>query len=368
MRFFLPLLFCLLISLPARADIDLNLGGYFKGYLGYVSQDDDAGEPGDNRRNVEWKREAELSVRGQTTLDNGLTLGFRTDFNAGDVDTSGSQFDEAFVHAQGGWGRINVGASDGVAELLQVAAPSADTNIDGKKTRFVFINRGNNTAKFNYVQSTSGNADKVSYISPKFRSPAGRLQAGISYSPQVEEKPIDDRFSGMSGDDDAGDSDHLIEIAVRMDGRISDIGYAIGAGYATEQLEATGGTPSLNDDPVDMNVGLRLTHGGLGIGAGYFWSNNGRAAGGDDHVWFVGSDYRVSPNITLGLSYLDSELETGIDQTDDFTRLTAGGTFDVGQGLSFRGTVNYYDLSSDANPVGGSNDAISVLIGTDVSF
>ncbi len=366
MHLFLILFSFLFIILPLRAEMALDLGGYVKGYLGYVSQDDDVGAPGEGRRNIEWKREAELSVRGQTTLDNGLTIGFRTDFNAGDVTTAGSQFDEAFIHVNGAWGRINIGASDGVAELLQVSAPSADTNIDGVKTRFVFINRGDNTAKFNYVQSTSGNADKVSYITPKFQF-AG-FQAGLSYSPQVDEKPIDDRLSGMSGDNDPGDSDHLIEIAARMDGRVSDIGYAIGAGYAIQQLEAPGSTPALNDDPYEGNIGLRLTHGDIGIGGAYFWSNNGRADNGDDTVWFIGSDYRVSPHITLGLSYLDSQRETGMNQTDDFTRATAGGTFDVGDGLSFRGTVNYFDLSSDANPVSASNEAISILIGTDINF
>jgi predicted porin len=364
MRFLLLLLPLLFITLPVRAEMALDLGGYFKGYLGYVAQDDDAGEPGDNTRALEWKREAEVTFSGKTTLDNNVTLGFVAELNAGDVDTSGSQFDEAYVYAQDHWGRINLGASDGVAELLQVAAPSADSNIDGKETRFIFINRGDNRAMFDYEQSTSGNADKVSYLTPKLSG----FQAGLSYSPEVEEKPIDDRLSGISGDNNPGDVEHLIEIAARLDGEWSDIGYAIGAGYAIEQLEATGGSPVLNDDPFEANLGGRLTMGKMGLGAAYFWSNNGRENNGDDAVWFIGSDYRVSPNVTLGLSYLDSERETGADQTDEFNRWTAGGTFRVGKGLSFRGTVNYFDLDSDANPTTGSNDAISVLMGTNLSF
>jgi hypothetical protein len=39
--------------------------------------------------------------------------------------------DETYAYFQGDWGRVNLGSEDGAAYLLQVAAPSADSNIDG---------------------------------------------------------------------------------------------------------------------------------------------------------------------------------------------------------------------------------------------
>ncbi len=115
---------------PAMAQGDqsalkLDLGGYFRGYVVYHDQDS---HPFAEERNVDIIRDTEVHFTGETTLDNGLTVGVHVEATA---DREGMQVDESYLYTSGSWGRVNFGSEDGTAYLLQVAAPSADGNVDG---------------------------------------------------------------------------------------------------------------------------------------------------------------------------------------------------------------------------------------------
>ena len=60
----------------AADPLKLSLGGYFQAYGVYITQDDEPGDPGRDRRNFTLKREAEVHFKGETKLDNGLTVRF----------------------------------------------------------------------------------------------------------------------------------------------------------------------------------------------------------------------------------------------------------------------------------------------------
>ena len=47
--------------------------------------------------------------------------------------------EESYLYFSGNWGRLNLGRENGAAYLLQVAAPSADPNIDGMDIDFSFV-------------------------------------------------------------------------------------------------------------------------------------------------------------------------------------------------------------------------------------
>jgi predicted porin len=352
-----------LVAAPtaANAEVNLDLGGYFKGYVGFADQDTD------DLRDFEWKREAELEVSGETTLDNGLTVGFNTQMNVGDDDASfneDGQFDEAYVYFQGGWGRVNAGAEDGAAYLLQVAAPSADSNIDGLRNRFLFVNPSND-ARVDYEQNFSEYADKISYFTPKVNG----FQAGVSFSPTIEEKAVDERTQGLETDDDAGEYENLIEIAARYDGEFEGVGLNLGAGYTTAGTEEDNASGLGSDDLQEWNLGAKATFAGFGFGGAYLDSNNGIDEDGDSKVWILGADYTQGA-YKLGLSYLDSETEEGFfggTAEDELQRVSAGAQYTYGPGMSFRGSVNWYEFenSDDATR---ENDAVTVLLGTDISF
>ena len=117
------------VATPAAAEIELELGGFAKGYFSYVDQDEAAGL---DVRPLDIIRHTEVHAGGETTLDNGLTVGVRLEAEADGNDAAG--IEESYAYFSGGWGRVNVGAEDGSNYLLQVAAPSADSNVDGVRS------------------------------------------------------------------------------------------------------------------------------------------------------------------------------------------------------------------------------------------
>ena len=116
---------------PAHAQLQLGVAGHAKMYADYENQDtsEGPGAAGNKERHFDIIRETEVHFTGETTLDNGLTVGVHVEALA----DAGSSFavDESYAYMSGFWGRINAGDEDGAAFLLQVAAPSADSNVDG---------------------------------------------------------------------------------------------------------------------------------------------------------------------------------------------------------------------------------------------
>lgn len=141
------------LSMASSAEaqgVKLDVGGHMKGYVSWTDTDDNVDQDGlgvtatdlsdDSVRGFDILRETEIHFSGETTLDNGLTVGVHVetdiDNNLVDPATTASfsdEFDteEAYAYFSGAWGRMNFGMEDGAAYLLQVSAPSADSNIDG---------------------------------------------------------------------------------------------------------------------------------------------------------------------------------------------------------------------------------------------
>src|ERR1017187_2030590 len=205
----------LAVAHPAKADgIKLDLAGHFKGYVTWLSQDTPDTTPSTNERHFDILRETEIHFTGETTLDNGLTVG--VDHEA-DLDSEGGAADffrteESYAYFSGAWGRVNFGKEDGANYLLQVAAPSADENYDGLRqyinpenvllagggnTLFIAIpnltgrvgglgSRGFiNTGKLDYANDSTGYSNKITYLTPVWSG----FQAGGSYTPSMGGRP-----------------------------------------------------------------------------------------------------------------------------------------------------------------------------------
>jgi len=337
-----------LAATPARAEVELELGGYFKGYMAWVDQDE---LPGSELNDIDMVRDTEVHFGGETTLDNGLTVGAHIEAAADGSDGFG--VDESYLYFSGDWGRVNVGAEDGAAYLLQVAAPSADSNYDGIRQ---FINPFNSSASgvdfdVDYAVDPSGKADKLTYLSPVFNG----FQAGVTFSPDTDSA---DSF-GIGTDDVAGDIGRTYELAARYEGEFNNIGLILGAGYSFGELEDES-TPS-DDDREVWNVGLDLDIGPVGVGAAYV-SDNQATDDNDADTIVVGVDYTTGP-FKIGASYLNE------DQEDDqeLDRYSGGVNYEYGPGMSFRGTLSYIDAEEDGTG-GDDADGVALLVGTQVEF
>lgn len=411
-----------LASMPAMAadgGVKLDLGGHIKIYGAYVDQDETAAL---EERSFDMLRETEIHFTGETTLDNGLTVGAHFE-----ADADGDDFfqeDDAYIYMSGSWGRVNLGAEDGAAFLLQVAAPSADANYDGLRQFIQPVNYGITNAaalednfttalaidvdesgalsandvvalnnlptaqlfNFSYDNNPTGFSDKITYLTPVISG----FQAGLSYTPEVN-NVVNDNLEGVNQDDVAGEYGDAWEVGVRYEGMWDKLGFAVGAGYAHSEIEEnqnltfedTNGNGALNagekvlsrlENREVWNAGLDLDYGPFGFGAAYIQDDLGIDNGGDRETWVFGADYTTGP-YKLGVSYLTENAELsyigpGIGDIET-ERYTGGVIYTYGPGMTFRGTVSYIenDLPTGLNGVANDDvEATSIMLGTQINF
>ena len=421
------------MSAPASAAVKLDLGGFFRGY-GVWADSNEVGTAGanDDLREFDLRRDTEVFVTGETTLDNGLTVGFHTEQDLGGATMT----DEAYAYFSSGMGRINLGSEDGVAYLLQVNAPSADSNVDGLRTVIQGINasppgngsnstvftagipglRRNTIIDYDHISDSVNNADRISYMTPKFNG----FQAGVSYAPESGQNAVANNIAGMNFDDNIGDYEDIWEIAARWDGEFQGVGLALGGGYshASQEVNATltvGGAaedtaPVVSDGLSTWNAGANVSFSGFSLGGAFMRSTTenfdvrevtdastvfaGKTLDVEMDTWVVGLGYDNGP-YHVGASYLRQSQERDasgvaadggeVGAVDaDATRFTVGAGYTFGPGMTFRGAVAWGEfdnaaIASDAGTSDGvgaaagpttatSQDFTQFTVGTDIQF
>ncbi len=361
---------------PAHAEVKLEVGGYFSAYGAFVDQDENNGQA----NSTDIVKNTELHFTGETTLDNGLTVGAHIEFDVdGNEDgVNGTSSEENYAYFSGSWGRVNVGEEDGAAYLLQVAAPSALSGYDGVRNLIDGVNEtvltdtgfsGTVPTNVDYDHSVSGYNTKVTYLSPVVNG----FQAGVSYTPDSSD--AGDR--SVRGSDTAGNFGETYEIGARYEGEYEGVGVTLGAGYSLTDLAAVKGTTagSLTDERAAWNVGLDLDFGPFGVGVAYQEDDHGEEVNAlangkidDEEIFVAGVDYTTGP-FKLGASYYDAENVEG-EEDLDAKRYAGGVVYTYGPGMTLSGTVSYIEY--DAQNIAGTNqndaDATQFLVGTKFKF
>jgi hypothetical protein len=363
-----------MIANPAAAQVKLELGGYFKGYGAYVDQDEPSTTAsGDEVNGFDIIRDTEVHFGGETTLDNGLTVGAHIEAQADGGDAFG--VDESYVYFAGGWGRVNFGAEDGAGYLLQVAAPSADSNIDGIRQYVQPVNytvlalasgaspaAGTVTAGgIDYDMDQSAKSDKFTYLSPIMNG----FQAGVSFSPDTDAAAS---LAGIGTDEVEDGTGATYEGAVRYEGQFNNVGVILGAGYAHSENERETTIPAVSQDRKAWNVGADFDIGPFGVGVAYREDDGGTnssATVDEEETLVIGVDYTTGPFV-LGASYYDQN-NTFTVKNDDLQRYSGGVTYTYGPGMTFRGSIGHiqHEDSTAANP---DADATYVTLGTQINF
>ncbi|MEM6781341.1 MAG: porin [Pseudomonadota bacterium] len=359
----------------AQAQIEVSVGGHTKQYLGWLDQDTDTGV---EERNFDHLAESELHFNAVGVADNGLEYGFHVEMEVDNTDGDDT-IEESYLFLSGDWGRVNVGAEDGSNYLLQIAAPSADANVDGIRQYIQPVNYELETSTssavadfvdadgFDYDNDETGKDNKVTYLSPIMNG----FQAGFSFTPEVG-----DDLNGLTGfneDDEEDDLGSAYEVALRYEGTFNNVGLALGGGFTHIEVEEDADDDA--DDFQEWNVGLDLDIGAFGLGAIYTQAEGGDSVGGGSFAHFgadaetdtivVGADYTTGP-FKLGASWFNQDSEdTFIAGEVETDRYTAGVIYTVAEGLTFRGSVSHIE-----HDIEGADDveATSVLGGVQFNF
>jgi len=378
------------LSAPAHAEIKTDLGGFFRGYGVYANNDETStAAAGTKLDKFEFRRDNEIHFNGETTLDNGLTVGAHTELQLG-----GAAFtDETYAYFSGGWGRVNFGTEDGAAYLLQVAAPSADSNVDGLRPYISGLNSSvwndhlvagaaNNAGLLqnfdSYQQADFRHTDRITYLSPKFNG----FQAGVSYAPQPVSYAAP--YSGlqpMAASNTTGAFSQLWEGAARWDGEFQGFGISVGGGYSYADDERSTGITHAgtvgSSSAQTWNGAANVTFQGFSVGGGYKWTDNGIDTGAtgssaDTHMWFAGLGWDNGP-YHLGGSYLNSTADAGAGVLTANTKATLqqyalGGGYTFGPGMTFRGAFEWGNVDNKVAAGAIKTDYQQATVGTDIQF
>jgi|SRR5579864_158380 len=391
---------------PAKADgIKLDLAGHFKGYVTWISENTPSGV---SVRHFDILRETEIHFTGETTLDNGLTVGVHHEALIDDgVNTFGTNdlfiSRQSYAYFSGAWGRVNFGKADGANYLLEVATPSADANYDGLRqsinpesiglTRIATLVTGGagggtrgfiNTDKLDYSDDASGFANKITYLTPVWSG----FQAGASYTPSMGGSLSNGGLPSLTEGSTAfgapakntpGTFGDAWEGALRYEGKWQELGVTLGGGYTHVQHTspiAVSNTNSFNQ----WNLGAAATWQQFGAGILYTRDNGALHEFGQDRTWVAGIDYTTGP-FKIGGSYLnnheglgDTAAGSGIKNGSlDTQRWAPGVIYTYGPGMTFRGSVGWVRTTiptdgANAASGGGHVTSTDVLLGTQINF
>lgn len=275
----------------AGEPLDISVGGY---YTQSVQLVDAPNRDGNNIEDEVIAQDAEIHFKGKTVLDNGTELGIRVELEASNSD---DQIDEHYVYLKGDWGKLILGAENGVGHLMQVRPPrfvpglkmfdnsvtddvfedaydvllcddNADStadrcdeiNDDGEITRQgdSIIDDAHMSTKLEHI---SGDANKLSFMTPR----VGGLQLGVSYAPNNADKNGGENNAGHTrgtgGANDQATQEDIIELGVSLKGTARNIGYKLS--YTTVEGDTVAQDAV---KPRSTSIGLALQYGNWLIG------------------------------------------------------------------------------------------------------
>lgn len=214
----------------------LTVNGSFAAAIGGILNEEQKSKGKDVAKDtsaMDVRSDNEIHFNGRATLDSGLKIHARVelegqnDAGAGNTD---DLIDEYFVSVSGAFGQIILGGTGGAPiKMLTGLSGSWATGVGETlaydNTMFVGSAAGRTFHTIQNVRMQDHDADKVTYISPKF----GGFQVGLTYSG-------DETNDGTNGRIDAESSRHNgLEGAVSYSGKFGDVGFGVGAGMSAYQ-------------------------------------------------------------------------------------------------------------------------------------
>lgn len=340
--------------------IKLGLGGYWKGLAVAGSQSDGVGQPGANIRQHGFAQESEIHFSGETTLDNGIKVGVNVQLEA---ETSADQIDESYIYAEGPFGKMVFGQEDPASDAMAIGSPAPIQGVGLASPDFLHATLGNTPASPAVVSNISGDAEKLTYFTPRMQG----IQLGLSYTPDGCAAPgCLTAAPALLSQITAGQQSEIIEGAINYVRQFNGGEIDLYAGFAQGDLEVAAAGA---EDQDQWGVGFSLVYGDITFGADYRQDDQATSAASTDRTdYSVGVSYTMG-DWNLGAAYAHAETEEGAglgnDETDGYQ---IGANYTMGPGILLIGGMTFWDVEDNLNAVGVENDAQIFTFGTILNF
>ena len=359
----------------AAADgVKLSLGGYYRGVAGVMFDDFDGAAAGleDDLRDYVFKQDVEVHFKGETTLDNGLTVGAVVQLEG---QTSGDQIDEVYAYFSGGWGELRFGDDDealisavfdhaerrgqlrpglAVLQLLEQRC-SRCVSLCRHQRHLLWHGRRLHEAHLLQPELGAGSASRR-----RSRRTVRRTRAIQSAA-----LALGLRTTRVSCSDN-------VSLAANFNHDFNGVTLNIGGG-ATWNLDREG-LPGV-DETEEYQGYASVGFFGFTIGGAIDLRNNFGVDGSDRLVYGAGLTYNWDAwTVGIGWTHGDYEiaqltaltLTSDAEQNQDIFALTAA--YALGPGITVDGVVEWVNSETDAGALSNEYQGISFGLGTLISF
>lgn len=368
----------------ASEKIKLDLGGYSKWWVVGAQQKGSykASQAGFQPIGVDIKGDNEIFFSGETTLDNGLTVGILVELEAGgNTDTRASTaantdvIDKANVYVSGGFGKVIIGTEANGTVLMHNMAPDAAGNwgSDGILTGGWAIvqpagwTQGGLGTRTTTELDTDDNAEKITYVSPTFNG----FTVGGSYIPNAN--PLNEDSRGVSAASAQG-----YGVSAMYAGTIGEVDVKANVGtiwYALQRANNASGTtwnPHVGYNR-EWAVGTQLTYAGFTLGGSYRSIHDSEASNStvssDGNVWDAGLAYAWG-NYAVSIAYLHTQ-EKGqitVGGSNKMDTYQASGKYSMGPGVDALASVGYQKYDGETAGATQDNKGWAAMTGLSLAF
>jgi len=373
------------LAVAEEEPLRLDVRGYKNEFFGIGNADDSAGT---DYGNTNIYNDGEIHFRGETDLDNGLTVGVQVELEA---FQSGDQVDESYAYIQGDFGKVVVG-NENLANyntFWGVTAPAVGAPINsGWITVFVpsvagFGSAGTFRRPLLTTNLDVGNDEnQISYYSPRF---AGFQFTG-GFAPAVA-----DGGAGQAAQANEGTQYHnALGVGFNFSNSFNGIDLGFAAGYNRGSVD-TAREAAGADDFEQIKVGVNIGVAGFSIGGSYANELEGKVngpsaaaltitggapavtpAGAANTTSSEGQSYDIGASYSTGpwgasVTYFHGEQEDSIATAgdDETTAFVGAVSYALGPGITTSFSLMYGKFEEEG---GADADATVGILGIAISF
>jgi len=365
----------------AATPLKLTVGGYLNAFMGYTDlSKKDIGVPV-NKFAV--GTDGQIVFSAETKLDNGMKFGVVAEINISNLQQNG-WLGDVFAYAETKYGKMEMGATDNAAVKMHHEVMDASHVWGTDKSKLVnwfgfadYINdnfgaiteylgvAGVENALF--LDSTAinidGNAQKVSYFTPKFYG----FQLGATYTPGADYAGLfEDGTGALNSSVLAEDRDfgRTYVVSAAYDGKMGPV--TLGADIAYGNTSPTiAGMKNFSEYAAGLNVGFS----GFTVGAGYKIRDFDEKGMKDSQAFDVGVGYENGPYAISASWFMSKAGKIAGAKMPKLDIYQVSGSYKLGAGVSAFATFGYVDLNNkDIKVVLPDQDAWTVVTGLALTF
>jgi outer membrane protein OmpU len=340
-----------MIAAGSANAVTLKIGGFGEFWAGYADND----AAGDVNSNFDVKNDAEITFKGEETLDNGMKVGvlFELEAGSGNDNAGGPGFDESFAWVKASWGQLNIGNNDvatGYVGGVSVVGPVGIIKSDAGD--WIPGNGELNNTDGDVGIGDSGN---ITYFTPRV---AG-FQAIVSYTPDNSDAATSD-----FDDQETTGTHNVMSAALKYSGKLGGAKIGLATGYTHAELSDTAAGGEATAEAWNMAGSVDV--GMLKITAAYAKENVADV----DTFYGVGVIYKMNKADTISLGYgVGEESQKGVGTGDNSEKvITLGYERNMGKGVTLAASLFKVSRSGDSLTAAEQNDGMGFVTGLKLKF